>query len=563
MRAEILENLTNLLKNEDITAVNAGANELIRSYKSLLSEEQLVQKSPEEEQTEEELAKILEDRKLDTKIEELILEFKERRKAYRKKKEEEEKVNLIAKKAILNEFKELVENEENIGAAFAKRKEIQERWKELGNVPKDKFEEVQSQYSSLNDFFNYNINIYKAIQEHDLKKNYSLKNKIIFDLKELHNEKTIKKTQSSLNELITQWDEIGPTFQEKWEELKEEFWSNVNQLRDKIKAFYVEQAEKLENNLTFKLQLIEKAKEITKAESNSIKEWNSVTEKAIALQEEWKKTGPVAKEKNKEIWEEFRGVFDVFFAKKNEFFKVLKKDSSKNLNLKKEIVAKAEEIKFSDDWKNTTNELKRLQSEWKEIGHTGKGEQKVWEQFRSACDFFFNNKKEYYANRESIEADNMAKKKAVIEEIIACELPSNSNEAIQLLKGFSSKFLEIGNVPFKQKDLIYGEYKAALDKHYDSLKLDRREKTKLNYKNKLDGMRKKGNSNTINKERDYLKRKLTGLNNEILQYENNMGFFGNSKGAEKMIADIQKKIDKNKQEIETIRQKLKLIKDVN
>lgn len=563
MRAEILENLTNLLKNEDITAVNAGANELIRSYKNLRSEEQLVQKSPEEEQTEEELAKILEDRKMDTKIEELILDFKERRRAYRKKKEEEEKVNLIAKKAILNEFKELVENEENIGAAFAKRKEIQERWKALGNVPKDKFEEVQSQYSSLNDFFNYNINIYKAIQEHDLKKNYSLKNKIIFDLKELHKEKTIKKTQSSLNELITQWDEIGPTFQEKWEELKEEFWSNVNQLRDKIKAFYVEQAEKLENNLTLKLQLIEKAKEATKAESTSIKEWNSVTEKAIALQEEWKKIGPVTKEKNKEIWEEFRGVFDVFFAKKNEFFKVLKKDSSKNLNLKKEIVAKAEEIKFSDNWKNTTNELKRLQSEWKEIGHTGKGEQKVWEQFRAACDFFFNNKKEYYANRESIEAENMAKKKAVIEEIIAYELPSNSNEAIQILKGFSSKFLEIGNVPFKQKDIVYGEYKAALDKHYDSLKLDRREKTKLNYKSKLDGMMKKGNSNTINKERDYLKRKLTNLNNEILQYENNMGFFGNSKGAEKMIADIQKKIDKNKQEIETIRQKLKLIKDVN
>lgn len=563
MRAEILENLTNLLKNEDITAVNAGANELIRSYKNLRSEEQLVQKSPEEEQTEEELAKILEDRKMDTKIEELILDFKERRRAYRKKKEEEEKVNLIAKKAILNEFKELVENEENIGAAFAKRKEIQERWKALGNVPKDKFEEVQSQYSSLNDFFNYNINIYKAIQEHDLKKNYSLKNKIIFDLKELHNEKTIKKTQSSLNELITQWDEIGPTFQEKWEELKEEFWSNVNQLRDKIKAFYVEQAEKLENNLTLKLQLIEKAKEATKAESTSIKEWNSVTEKAIALQEEWKKIGPVTKEKNKEIWEEFRGVFDVFFAKKNEFFKVLKKDSSKNLNLKKEIVAKAEEIKFSDNWKNTTNELKRLQSEWKEIGHTGKGEQKVWEQFRAACDFFFNNKKEYYANRESIEAENMAKKKAVIEEIIAYELPSNSNEAIQILKGFSSKFLEIGNVPFKQKDIVYGEYKAALDKHYDSLKLDRREKTKLNYRSKLDGMMKKGNSNTINKERDYLKRKLTNLNNEILQYENNMGFFGNSKGAEKMIVDIQKKIDKNKQEIETIRQKLKLIKDVN
>jgi len=562
MRAEILENLTNLLQNEELKSINTAANEAIRTYRSLLSDEQLVAKPAEEEQTEEELALILENRKLDTKIEELIIEFKERRKAQRKKKEEEEKVNLIAKKAILAEFKELVENEENIGAAFGKRKEIQDRWKELGNVPREKFEDIQSQYSRLNDFFNYNINIYKEIQEHDLKRNYSLKNKIIFDLNGLKEEKSIKKTQSTLNELIAEWDEIGPTFQEKWEELKEQFWGTVNELRAKIKAHYIAQAEKLEKNLEVKLALIEKSKEIAELESTTVKGWNVATEKALTLQEEWKKTGAVSKEKNKEVWEEFRGSFDVFFSKKNEFFKVLKKDSSKNLNLKKEIVKKAEEIKLSDDWKNTTIELKNLQNKWKEIGHTGKGEQKVWEQFRAACDFFFDNKKEYYANRESIEAENMKKKKAVIQEITNFSLPKNSSEAIQKLKEFSARFLEIGNVPFKQKDEVYSEYKSALDIHYDSLKLDRREKTKIIYKNKLDGMMKKGNSQTINKERDFLKRKLTNLNNEIGQYENNMGFFGNSKGAEKMKAEIQKKIDKSKQEIETVRQKLKLIKDV-
>lgn len=562
MRAEILENLTNLLENEDINAINTAANDAIRSYRSLLSDEQFRAKPSEEEPTEEELAAILTDRKLDTKIEELIIEFKDRRKAFRKKKEEEEKVNLIAKRAILNEFKELVENEENIGAAFSKRKEIQERWKEIGNVPKDKFEDVQSEYSKLNDFFNYNINIYKEIQEHDLKRNYSLKNKIIFDLNALKEEKSIKKTQSALNELLGEWDEIGPTFEEKWEELKDQFWRNVNELRTKIKNHYIAQAEKLENNLAVKLELIEKSKELISLDFDSIKGWNSATEKALSLQDEWKKTGAVSKEKNKEIWEEFRANFDVFFGKKNDYFKALKKDNSKNLNRKKEIVTKAEEIKHSDDWKNTTMELKKLQSQWKEIGHTGRGEQKVWEQFRAACDFFFNNKKEYFANRETIEKANMVKKQEVIKEIEAFKLPDNSSEAIQKLKEFSAQFLEIGNVPFKQKDEVYNEYKTSLDKHYDSLKLDRREKTKINYKNKLEGMMKKGNSGTINKERDYLKRKLTNLNNEIGQYENNMGFFGTSKGAEKMKAEIQKKIDKNKQEIETVRQKLKLIKDV-
>lgn len=567
MKAEIILKLTELLQNKDINAINAEVNEQINSYKSLISEEKLKEKPVEEEtteleQTEEQLSLILENRKMDTRIEELIVTFKDRRKAFKKKKEEEEKVNLISKKAILNEFVELVENEENIGAAFAKRKEIQERWRDIGNVPQSSFEGIQAEYSRLNDFFNYNINIYKEIQEHDLKRNYSLKNKIIFDLKELHNEKSIKTLQKSLNTLITDWDEIGPTFQEKWEELKENFWGNVNQLRDKIKAFYVVQSEKLNLNLELKKGLVLKAKEFSQLSLSSIKDWNSETEKVVSLQEEWKKIGPVAREKNKEIWEEFRAEFDLFFGKKNDYFKDLKKDSSKNLNLKKDIIAKAQEIKLSDDWKNTTIELKKLQENWKNIGHSGKGEQKYWAQFREACDFFFKNKKEYFANRGTIEADNLAKKKGVIEEITKVKLPDNSNEAIQKLKEFSTEFLEIGNVPFKEKDVVYNAYKAALDLQYDKLKLDRKQKTTLTYKSKLDGMVKKGNSITITKEKDFLKRKLNNLSTEIGQYENNIGFFGTSKGADKMIADIQKKIDRNKVEIETIKQKLKLISDV-
>ena len=568
MKAEIILKLTELLQNQDVTVINTEVNDQIKLYKSIVSEEKHKETPVEEEeekekeQTEEELALILENRKMDTQIEELIVTFKDKRKAYKKKKEEEEKVNLISKKSILKEFVDLVENEENIGAAFAKRKEIQERWREVGNVPSSSFDGVQSEYSRLNDFFNYNINIYKEIQEHDLKRNYSLKNKIIFDLKELHNEKTIKNLQKNLNNLITEWDEIGPTFQEKWEELKEEFWGNVNQLRDKVKVFYVGQAEKLSANLELKQALVLKAKEFSQLSPTSIKEWNSSTEKVVALQEEWKKVGPVAREKNKEIWEEFRAEFDVFFGKKNDYFKSLKKDSSKNLNLKKELIVKAQEIKHSDDWKNTTIELKKLQDNWKNIGHSGKGEQKYWAQFREACDFFFKNKKDYFANRGTIEADNLSKKKAVIAEIVKAKLPDNSNDAIQKLKEFSTQFLEIGNVPFKEKDVVYNAYKSALDDHYDKLKLDRKQKTRLTYKSKLDGMVKKGNSSTITKEKDYLKRKLNNLSTEIGQYENNIGFFGTSKGADKMIADIQKKINKNKEEIETIKQKLKLISDV-
>ena len=571
MRTEIFNTLTELLKNEDIKAINSGVNEQIKLYKELIykekSEENSNEKETEEEsekieKTEEELSRILEERHLDTTISKLIEDFKTRKKEHHKKIVEEQKHNLITKKAILKEFVELVENEENIGVAFAKKKEIQERWKEIGNVPQDKFEEIQSQYSSLNDTFNYNINIYKEIKDHDLKRNYSLKNKLIFDLKELLNEPSIRKTQDSMHHFLTQWDEIGPTFQEEWEKLKEGFWGTINEIRAKINAHYDELKAKFEENLVAKEALIVKAKELNSQSFDSIKTWNEATKQAIELQEEWKKTGQATKERNQEVWDEFRGVFDDLFGRKNAYFKTLKQDSAKNAILKKEIIAKAEELKMSDQWKDTTRELINLQNQWKEVGFSGNNDQKLWKQFRTACDFFFNNKKEYYGNREGIETENLTKKQALVKEIEELKLSENTTEAIGILKEYSIKFLEIGNVPFKEKDVIYNAYKKSLDVHYDKLKLDRSEKARISYNSKLEGMKSKPNSgNAINKERDYLKRKLNTLNQEKLQYENNLGFFAFSKGkaADKMKADVEKKIKQKEEEIKTIRQKLKLI----
>ncbi len=560
IREEILQKFEEFLNNPNILEVSRQASALIRDYKSAKSDEKYLGKSLDDELTDEERAEFVERDKKDTQIDKLIQAFTEKRAEARQKLEDVYKKNFIAKKNILKDFVDLVQNEENIGAAFTKRKEIQERWAAIGAVASDKFEEIQKEYSRLNDAFSYNIDLYKAIKDHDLKRNFSLKNQVIHSLKELANEPSIKKTQEELNLLMSKWDEIGPTFQEEWDKIKDAYWSAVTELREKISNFYKDQRDKLSKNLEEKQSLIEQAKEVGTKTFSSIKEWNESSDKLKQLQEQWKKVGPVMREKNEEVWTEFRSIYDDYYAKKKLYFKELRSKSDEFVKRKKAIIAKAEELKMSDLWKETTRDIINLQKQWKEIGHAGKAEQKLWQDFRSACDHFFNNKKDFFDNRESREEENLKQKESLIEKIAGFIPGDNAKEAVEKLKEFSSQFNDIGNVPFKVKDKVYKAYKNALDKHYDKLKVDKTERENMFFKGKLDGLFSKSNAESlIKQEKDKLKRKLTSLSSEIMQYENNMGFFGNSKGAESMLGDIKKKISKAKNEMDSIKNKLKLI----
>lgn len=560
MRAEILSKLTELSAKENVSSVASEVKELKKEYKEILSKENFEAKPLDEELTEEELLVIKNNKELDDKINLLLTQFNEAFKAEKKKKEEERKNNLVAKKQIIEEFKALVADEENIGTAFNKRKEIQERWKEVGDVPQDKFEEIQTEYSRLNDEFSYNINLYKAIKEHDLKKNYSLKNQIIFELEELKKEPSIRKVQDTLNVLRLKWDEVGPTFKEEWETLKESYWNKVDETRTRINDFYKAQRDKLTENLEKKQELIEKAKELTAQKIDSIKGWKNSTEKVLELQKQWKKIGPVAKEKNKEIWTEFRGLFDDYFAKKKEFFGEVKEEVSTNVNQKKELLAKAHELKLSDLWNETSRDLIALQKQWKKIGHAGKQEQKLWNDFRAACNEFFDKKKEYLDNKDEIEAKNLTLKEELIEKIKSFDPLKETEKAREKLKEFSKQFMELGNVPFAQKDKIYSAFKNTIDEKYKALKIDKKETDKILFKSKLEGLLDKTNgSKLINQEKEKLKKHLGKLTSEIQQYENNIGFFGNISGKNPMLDGIKKKIQQAKDEIESVKAKIKAI----
>ncbi len=560
MRKELITKLEEGIASEDVLAYSRTLSSDIRAYKSLLSDEKYLGKSLDDELTEEELEEIKERNKLDEQIDSLLDTFNGKRKTAQSKLADELKQNLLKKKAILKEFEELVKEEENIGASFAKRKEIQEKWASIGRVPSDKFDDIQSEYSRLNDEFNYNINLYKAIKEHDLKRNFSLKNQVIFQLNELLKEVSVKKIQDELNVLMSQWDEIGPTFQEEWERLKDIYWEGVKQVRQKINVYYEDKRKDQEVNLEKKRALVEKAKASVTEEPTDIKSWNAQTEELLALQKEWKQTGSVPKEKNEGIWKEFRAVFDQFFDAKKTYFDSLKEQSKKQIDKKKALIDKAESLKDSEDWKQTTYELIKLQKDWKNIGYAGKIDQKLWKQFRAACDHFFNAKQNFFDSIKKEEQNNLDEKKKLIEEIKTFKAEGDKKEVINKLKDFSSRFSAIGNVPFKEKDAIYKEYKSALDSHYDKLKINKSERDKINFKSQLSGILDSDNSEKlIHAEKNKLKKQIKQLKQDNLDLENKLGFFGIASGADAMIKDLKAKIEHNKNQIESIKNKIKFI----
>ena len=560
MRTEILAKLTELSTKENINSFASDVRELKKEYKDILSKEKENAKPIDEEFTDEELLVLKKNKELDDKINGFLNQFSDAFKAERKRKEEERKSNLVAKQKILEEFKTLVADEENIGVAFNKRKEIQERWKQVGDVPQDKFEEIQTEYSRLNDDFSYNINLYKAIKDHDLKKNFSLKNQIIFELEELKKEKSIKKVQDTLNVLRLKWDEVGPTFKEEWEALKNNYWTKIDETRTRINDFYKAQRDKLADNLVKKQELLEKAKEVTAQKIESTKAWKISTEKVIELQNQWKNIGPIPKEKNKEIWNEFRGLFDEYFTKKKAFFSEIKEEVNTNAKKKKDLLAKANELKVSELWNETSRDLVGLQKKWKQIGHAGKLEQKLWTDFRTACNEFFDKKKEYLDTKDDVEAKNLTLKEELISVIKSFDPQKEADKAREKLKEFSKQFMELGNVPFSQKDKIYSAFKATIDEKYKALKIDKGEREKIFFKSKLEGFL--GNKNAgklISEEKEKLKKHLTKLTSEIQQYENNIGFFGSSSKKNPMLEAIEKKIQQAKDEIENVKTKIKTI----
>jgi len=539
---EILDSPSVLERKDDIRQLKMNTTQLKRSAEENIEEEDA--ESPDF-----------------FPIDEAIRKIDDKRKAEKKAKEKELETNAAVKKQILKEFQSLIQNEENIGIAFKAVGEIRDRWKEVGPVSSDDHQNLQNEYSKLNELFHYNIDIFKELKEHDLKKNYSLKNQVVHQVQDLLNIKDIKIVEKELNRLRDEWDEIGGTYQEHWEEIKGKYWDAVKAVYLKINEHYQAKKEQQKQSLELKKSLIPKLKELIDLPNESLKDWNNNTKKIIAVQEEWKSAGFSPKEETQAVWEEFRALCDVFFDKKKAHFSKLQEKGNVNKEKKEALIAKANELKDSTDWDQTTRDLIHLQKQWKNIGHAGKyAENRLWSDFRKACDHFFNAKEAHYNTLNEEFETNLKKKEAFIENLKAEKLPGDFKEAMEVLKGKSSEFAALGPVPSKKRKDVSKAFKAVLDEKFDGLKGDKSEKDAIFFQGKLDTLAQRPNAKEeLENERRFIRKNINKMEQELAQMENNMGFFNLSKGSEGLLAEANKKVDKIKLDIEQSQNKIRQI----
>jgi len=487
--------------------------------------------------------------------------YHEKRKQHIEDLEKQKQDNLEAKKLVLVELKALIESEESLKKTYDEFKDLQEKWKNIGLVPKNEVNNLWQNYHFYVEKFFDKVKINKELRDLDLKKNLELKIELCEKAEELLLETSILKSFKQLQQLHQEWKEIGPVIQDKKDEIWERFKTTTDKINERRREHYNSLRDEQKQNLEAKTALCEKAEELLQIENNSIKDWQENTEKISELLKVWKTIGQAPRQQNDEIWERFKTSLDTFFAGKKEYFQQLKDEQMNNYNLKLDLCAQAEAIKGNTDWRKTTQELINLQKEWKKIGPVPKKHSdKIWKRFRAACDEFFNNKSEYFGNIKQHESDNLKQKEELIKKVEGFKFGTDKNENLDVLKGFQREWTEIGHVPFKEKDRMQNAFRDAINRHFDKLKISRIEAQAENYKHRFENIKDNPNANRIlYNERNFLVQKRKKLEDEIILLENNMGFFAQSKKADLLKLELGKKIEKARNEISLINEKIKFL----
>lgn len=566
-KVDFIEQLKALVETEEVLSVSRDVNELKVRFEDYCIEEERLRQVAMLEAQENELP-IAEDdgslKALKDEFYQIYGDFKTKKIAASTAKKLEQEVNLRLRKSLIERMRALISEEENIGVAISKYKEIHEAWKAAGDVERDKRQAIQAEFSNLLESFFFNIKIYRELKEHDLKRNFQIKEELIQKISALLEIDNIKEIEAAIKTLQNEFDETGPVPQDVWESLKESYWETVKAVYTKIKDYYDVKREELRVNIEKKQALLAEVKDFTTnmVVATSAKEWEELTNVLLGFQDRWKKIGFGTKKENEELWTAFRSECDQFFATKKSYFEVIKQEQAKLAEGKRKLVEKVVSLKDSTDWKATTEAIVRLQNEWKKIGNVGqRNEQILWKEFRGACDYFFNSKQKHFEELDQSNTENLIAKKELIEKIKAYVPSDNKSEILQTLREFAATFNEIGRVPFKEKDTIYNDYKTAIDAHYAKLKLEGAEKDKVMFQAKIDSLKSSPNAErAFDQERRDMQNKIVLLQQEVQQYENNLGFFAKSKNANPMIQEIESKINAAKRKAEELQRKLKMLK---
>ncbi|MEN8225706.1 MAG: DUF349 domain-containing protein [Bacteroidota bacterium] len=491
---------------------------------------------------------------------------------YRKNKirfnEEQEKirlVNLEKKKEILNKLKELISSEESLKKTYDEFRSLQAEWKEIGMVPSGEVSNLWQSYHFLVEKFFDKVKINKELRDLDMKKNLELKVKICEKTEELLLETSIIKSFKQLQKFHEEWKDTGPVPQEQNEEVWERFKAATDKINELRREHYGKLQEDQEKNLLAKTDLCEQAEEVLTITPDSMKGWQEQTNKINELFGVWRSIGRAPKKQNTEIWERFKGSMNTFFSNKKEFLSSIKQEQLNHYNLKVDLCVEAEAIKDSTDWKKTTQELIRLQQEWKKIGPVPrKHSDKIWKRFRSACDEFFNNKSSHFSNVHENEQQNLEKKQEIIDKVKAHKFTDEKSKNLDILKNFQREWLEIGFVPMKDKDKVQKLFREVVDARLDELKISSAELSNASYATRMEAVKDSPEADRVyRKEISFLNNKINKLRDDVNLWENNLGFFANSKKADVLKQEFEQKIEKARQDLAAMEAKVKYLRKMS
>jgi len=484
---------------------------------------------------------------------------KERRAKFAQEQEEIKQENLKKKLDIIEKIKAMITSPEMANKSYQEFKQLQAEWKEIKLVPADKANELWRNYQLYVEQFYDLLKLNNEAREYDFKKNLEIKTRLCEAAERLADEEDVISAFHQLQKLHQEFRETGPVAKD----LRDEIWTRFKNASTVVNKRHQQHFEELrakeEDNLARKTELCEKVEEIAKTEAKGAGEWEKLTKAIIEIQAEWKTIGFAPQKMNVKIFERFRAACDNFFSRKAEYFKDIRQKFAENAEKKKALVEQAKALQDSTDWKATTDKIIALQKEWKTIGIVPKklGDD-LWNDFKDACNKFFEARNAINADSRNAERENLNQKRSIIEQLNA--LAEDTGEEIkEKVQKLIEQYQSIGHVPFKEKDKLYKEYHDIVDRLYKNLNISASRRRLDNFKNNLKQMADKG-ANVLDNERARLMRKYETIRSEVQTYENNLGFLNaSSKKGNSLIDEMNRKVEKLRNEMNLVKEKIRAI----
>ncbi len=484
---------------------------------------------------------------------------KERRAKFAQEQEEIKQENLKKKLDIIEKIKAMITSPEMANKSYQEFKQLQAEWKEIKLVPADKANELWRNYQLYVEQFYDLLKLNNEAREYDFKKNLEIKTRLCEAAERLADEEDVISAFHQLQKLHQEFRETGPVAKD----LRDEIWTRFKNASTVVNKRHQQHFEELrakeEDNLARKTELCEKVEEIAKTEAKGAGEWEKLTKAIIDIQAEWKTIGFAPQKMNVKIFERFRAACDNFFSRKAEYFKDIRQKFAENAEKKKALVEQAKALQDSTDWKATTDKIIALQKEWKTIGIVPKklGDD-LWNDFKDACNKFFEARNAINADSRNAERENLEQKRSIIEQLNA--LAEDTGEEIkEKVQKLIEQYQSIGHVPFKEKDKLYKEYHDIVDRLYKNLNISASRRRLDNFKNNLKQMADKG-ANVLDNERARLMRKYETIRSEVQTYENNLGFLNaSSKKGNSLIDEMNRKVEKLRNEMNLVKEKIRAI----